>query len=303
MVEIFRSWVELVPDIEPRFETLAGDEERIVVRFGGYGHAADGGGPLEYVTLDVATIRDGRQVRAELFDAADVQGARCTARELQGARRPSGASPAMRDLADRYVAAINDRDWDALRRLYAPDMRFIDRRLIGWGELAGADAVVEILRGAIDLAPDMRISYDGIALGSTGNLIRQLVRGHMAEGGGEFEIEMLSAALAADGVYTYFELFEGAEVPAALARFEELGRADRVRAPGRAVDPPHQRTRLGRRRGLLRRGRRARGPSRASAGSRSAARRRSSSCIAPGCRSRPTWRCDSRSWRPTRSTS
>ena len=37
-----------VPDIELRFETLAGDEEHIAVPIGGYGHAADGGGAMEY---------------------------------------------------------------------------------------------------------------------------------------------------------------------------------------------------------------------------------------------------------------
>ena len=70
-VGMFRSWIDIAPDAEVRFETLAGDGEHIAVRFGGYGHAADGGGAMEYVVIGPVTVRDGRELRAELFDPED----------------------------------------------------------------------------------------------------------------------------------------------------------------------------------------------------------------------------------------
>ena len=82
MVEMYRSWAEVAPDFEVRFETLAGDDERVVVRYGGYGHAADGGGAMEYVITSVATVRDGRQQRAELFGADETSSALARLAEL-----------------------------------------------------------------------------------------------------------------------------------------------------------------------------------------------------------------------------
>ena len=79
---MFRTWVELVPDLDFRFEALAGDEQNIAVRIGGYGHAAEGGGAMEYVVLAVATLRDGRWQRAELFDDGDEEAALARLAEL-----------------------------------------------------------------------------------------------------------------------------------------------------------------------------------------------------------------------------
>ena len=52
------------------FESLAVDGDHGVVRFGGRGHAAAGGGAMEYVVTAVLTIRDGRILHSEMFDSA-----------------------------------------------------------------------------------------------------------------------------------------------------------------------------------------------------------------------------------------
>ena len=50
-VEMYRSWVEIAPDLEVSFELLDGDDEHIAARYGARGHAADGGGEMEYFVI------------------------------------------------------------------------------------------------------------------------------------------------------------------------------------------------------------------------------------------------------------
>ena len=76
-----------------------------------------------------------------------------------------------------------------MREIFAPDLRFVDHRLVGWGELEGADAFVEIVWGGVALAPDLRIDAEPSGAGQRGRRRAGIVtRGHLADGGGEFEI-------------------------------------------------------------------------------------------------------------------
>ena len=223
MVAIYRSWVEVAPDVDARFEALASDDHGIAVRFGGRGHAADGGGEFEYFSTSVSVVRDGRFTRTEMFEDGDEAAALARYEELrreQHAPRPTAGPP---ELLERYVTAVNARDFDALRGVYAPDVRMVDRRLIGWGEREGADAIIETLRGTIALAADLHLEAERTAAGAGAGVVRQLWRGHFAEGGGPFEVEMLALAIVQDELYTRVEIFEGTEMDAALARFEEIG--------------------------------------------------------------------------------
>jgi ketosteroid isomerase-like protein len=225
MAALFASWIEAVPDVEARFEALASDDETMAARWGGYGHAADGGGEMEYSMYAAVTMRGERQVRAELFDDE----AAALARREELSARP--ASP--RDVLDRFVSTYNARDWDGVREVFAPDMRFSDRRLIGWGDREGRDAFVELLAGLVELVSDVRIDARPLAVGSRAGLVRFLSRGHMATGGGEFEVAMVVLSLVDDGRTTYFEIFDEGDADAALARFEEIGaqtEAERLRA-------------------------------------------------------------------------
>ena len=127
--------------------------------------------------------------RIELFDLDAEDEARARFAELTtGATRP--ATP--RDFMDAFMAAYNDHDVGALTDLYAPDLRVVDRRPIGWGTFEGRDTYVDLLRGAFDLAPDVRIDIAPLALGQRAGLVRALLHGHLAEGGGEFELELVT---------------------------------------------------------------------------------------------------------------
>ena len=188
VMAMFRSWLETVPDLEDRVEVLASDDQHCAVRVDGYGHAADGGGALEYFLTTVNTIRDGRCRRSELFDAGEEEAALARFEELRRADRPAAAPAKPGELLERFVAAYNGRDRDALRQIFAPDLRFADRRLVGWGEHEGLDAFLGILWGAFPLAPDLRMEAVPLAQGQRAAVARYVSRGHLAAGGGELEI-------------------------------------------------------------------------------------------------------------------
>ena len=141
-----------------------------------------------------------------------------------------------------------------MRDIYAPALRILDRRLVGWGALDGRDALVDFARGGTDLAPDLRVEIELLALGRRAGVHRQLARGHLEEGGGELEIEMVVLTLSQDGQGTHIELFDAAADDAALARFEEIGaQTDPERLTARVVRLVNARD-WDRARRLLRRG-------------------------------------------------
>ena len=128
-----------------------------------------------------------------------------------------------RRLGEDMHAAVNARNWDALRSVFSLDFRLVDRRLIGWGELHGQDAYVNVVKSAVELSSDFHLEREPLVLGTRANVVRILAHGHANDGGGEWEIESLSVALIEHRLFSYFELFDGSNVDEALARFEEIG--------------------------------------------------------------------------------
>ena len=112
-----------------------------------------------------------------------------------------------------------------MRELYVPDLRFVDHRLVGWGELEGREAFIEIGHGLGALTSDLGSNRSCWSAARLGYLVRLVYRGRMVDGGGEFEIAALAVSLYRDGLVTHFEIFEGADVAAGDGRFEEIGAA------------------------------------------------------------------------------
>ncbi len=86
MVDFFRSWIEIVPDGQLRFTVLAGDDTHAVVRYVGWGHAAEGGGEMEYATIQALSFGDGRFSRGEIFEDDDEALALARFQELRADR-------------------------------------------------------------------------------------------------------------------------------------------------------------------------------------------------------------------------
>ena len=130
----------------------------------------------------------------------------------------------MRQIMERYGVAYNARDWAAIVEVFAPDVHWVDRRLVSWGEGSGIDALIEIFRGTIDLAHDLVVSKaEMMASGKSAYVVRHVYRGHFEIGGGEVEFGLAILACVTDGRIVYFEVFPDTSLGDALARFEEIG--------------------------------------------------------------------------------
>ncbi len=218
-VTLFSTWVELVPDVAVTIEVIAGDEQWLVYRFTGRGHAADGGGQMEYGVILVSLTRDGQLAGSEVFDLEDQVAALARYEEVRH-DRPASA----RELIGRYVAGMNERDLEALESLFTADLRIVDHRLVGWGELEGRDALTDVGNGMWAVAEDLRVSGELLVGGTAAHVGRFTFRGRMVDGGGDFEIATVTLNVRAGGDRVgYLEIFEATDATAALRRFEEIG--------------------------------------------------------------------------------
>jgi ketosteroid isomerase-like protein len=146
--------------------------------------------------------------------------------ELRRVADPAGGPATPRELFDRYVDLCNARDIDALANLYLPDVRFVDRRLMGWAEFRGTDEWLQIHRGFLELGEDMTMTCETLVTGRRAGVGRFTTRGRFVEGGGDFEVATVTLLQADDGRTSSMEMFSPEDVGAALARFEEIGAAN-----------------------------------------------------------------------------
>ena len=126
-----------------------------------------------------------------------------------------------REHLDRYVAAVNAADWDAVRDLLGPDMRAVDHRPIGWEETVGREASMAIIEAWAELSPGFQLSVQLLAAGPRANVARYLYHG-VAEHGVKWENEILVFAVVEGGQTTLTEMFPGDDAESALARFEDF---------------------------------------------------------------------------------
>jgi steroid delta-isomerase-like uncharacterized protein len=61
-----------------------------------------------------------------------------------------------KELGDKQIAAALSRDWDALRRLYADGVQYVDPD----GEVRGSEAAIERLRSQEEALSDMRFRIE-----------------------------------------------------------------------------------------------------------------------------------------------
>ena len=126
-----------------------------------------------------------------------------------------------REHLDRYVAAVNAADWDAVRDLLGPDMRAVDHRPIGWEETVGREASMAIIEAWAELSPGFQLSVQLLAAGSHANVARSLYHG-VAEHGVKWENEYTrfrGSRRRADHAY---RVFPGDDAGSALALFEDF---------------------------------------------------------------------------------
>jgi limonene-1,2-epoxide hydrolase len=183
------------------------------------------GGPFEAERLVCFVVKDRQQFgRFELFDSADRETAQARLGELAHTESAVGA------LVWRFVDAYNARDWAAFEASVSPDLELNDHRALGWGTSKGFDPFFARIRVGVEAAPDARVAVESWLRESENvALVRMPMRGRVAAGGGEFELDRLFVVAAAAGRIAVMEIFD-LDDDRAVQRFEELEQAAKSRA-------------------------------------------------------------------------
>ncbi|MFI5315625.1 MAG: nuclear transport factor 2 family protein [Myxococcota bacterium] len=151
------------------------------------------------------------------FEADDVDGAY---RELD--LRYAAIDPDYERL-NEFTTAADRRDWDAVAALVAPDFVMDDHRPLGWETLHGPQAWIDTMRALVELAPDVRLRIDHFARTGLASLIVSTWVG--TRDGGAFEDpKVVVSELGPDGRFRRMSQYDLAQLDAARARYEDLGR-------------------------------------------------------------------------------
>ena len=140
-----------------------------------------------------------------------------------------GAAFANRLRLMRHVSRIhNAHDWDAWQRFFADDVLIVDHRPGEWGTIRGIDAWMRHSKAIADVAPDAQWYTAAIHRVSKHGTLQHGVMIGTNQADGETRVEYLGLTWSRGGVVRSFELFPLEQLDAALARFDELERADRA---------------------------------------------------------------------------
>ncbi|MEX2538614.1 MAG: nuclear transport factor 2 family protein [Actinomycetota bacterium] len=183
----------------------------------------------------VETDAEGRAVRIVYFDADHLDAAfdALDERFLNG----EGAScdEVLRH-GDAQREALASGDKDAYRRMFADDVVLIDHRPASLGDLRGVDEILGVTAHLPSLVTDAKIRAVAVhAIEADRSLIEASMTG-TAEHGGAIEITHLRIQQWRDGRVARIELFPIDRLPAARARFDELGRASSGKPLANAAD-------------------------------------------------------------------
>ncbi len=174
----------------------------------------------------------GRVVTSVIFDpdALDAAYAELDARYAAG---EGAATPSVCAAWQRFADAFARRDWDAAAAQYAAALVVHDHRRLGWESIQGPEAYVASLRALAELAPDVRIQSDHVAMNERGLL--WVGRWLGSREGGPFDSPWIVVSEHdATGCVLRFDTYDLDQEAAARARFAELGH-DPLRIPPNAA--------------------------------------------------------------------
>ncbi len=231
-IPVLRSVAEQYPDIDVEDEILDADDHTALVHSRWRGHAADGGGEVEYELLEVGSGREGLIDTTDWFAPEHEAEAWVRLAELRAAARlaeVSGRASAERvdtespvlATALAVIEAINRREWDAARALWADDAVCVDHRLLGRGTV-DADGWLESVRLWDDLGDWVIGLREVWFIDDEGGLCVVGYAGRSADGG-VVDLEYLMAARVLDGRLVRQETYDPEDAARAWGRMRELG--------------------------------------------------------------------------------
>lgn len=207
LVGALRALVAQVPDVVAIVQDLEVSGPAVLALTQQVGTSTDGAAADWTCHFVVAIGGDSLIARMEYFDADDAPRARARFDELAHA-------DVIERLVRTFTRVYNTRDWDGLRAAY-PDVVMVDHRPASFGEMVGAEALIEHLGGLLELVPDLRVEVPEIAaVGEHGVVFRMVGSGHSTDGG-EVEIDIvLCSTLSGDLVRA--ETFQSDAMDAAV---------------------------------------------------------------------------------------
>jgi ketosteroid isomerase-like protein len=167
----------------------------------------------------------GRRRRQEIFAASRLGDALARLSERYAELLPEGAARARAAAIARSAAMMaGPHDLDRYAAALAPDLEFVDHRLLGLQSVLGREALLRWLGSLVETADDLATHVDDIlALESDRALVRRTTTGRLRASGGPFETQTLQiVAAGADGLAARIEWFDLDRLDEALARFDEL---------------------------------------------------------------------------------
>jgi hypothetical protein len=141
--------------------------------------------------------------------------------ELDVRSGASGTDP-FRVHTERYVRALNERDWAGVLAMVAPDVTVVDRRPASVADATDAETFVGNSKAFVDLVPSLIVErFDVPAVSAESGVMRLTCVG-ANEQGGRIEFEFLAVAIFEGGLIRRYEFFAPDAVEAAVARLHEL---------------------------------------------------------------------------------
>jgi ketosteroid isomerase-like protein len=219
---------------DPRFtvqEVLACDDTVMAARVAWSG-IGRGGAKFSNEMGAVCVVRDGREIRMDVYDPDDRQLMIARYVELGGGLGKLGDTASERLFAE-YTRRYARRDLDGLLELMSDAYVQVDYRTLGWDEIGkeqNAVAMRSVWAGTTDIRPEVE---EMLAADERGLVCICTYRGSAdaSGGGGQFEYPV-GFLLIVDGERaSRVEWFDPEDREAMLARYEELS----ARAPGLAA--------------------------------------------------------------------
>ncbi|HZP28043.1 MAG TPA: nuclear transport factor 2 family protein, partial [Acidimicrobiia bacterium] len=174
---------------------------------------------LTVVCLDEA----GLLCRSALYDPDQLEAAVDDLYELYLAGEGAPYAQTLRTL-DRAAKAFDDHRWDDLRPLYADDLVSVDHEPTGFGEMHGADALLDRHRVAVELAPDYRLLWTRVlAMDELGSLSESTAISTTTSGGAYTRPRLfITRVQTPSGPIVRFEQFGPDQLELAWVRYREL---------------------------------------------------------------------------------
>ncbi len=219
-----RSVLEMWDDVRVEIvDVVACADGVIAARMKWLGHGSETGGEIEIDLGTVTVIRDGRMVSVDYYEPDDRESMLARFAELTGAGGRLGDRPPERWWA-RFATLFAQHDRAGLAAMWSEDMVLVDHRAVGWEEVHGLDAMLDLADSAWATSPDVRAVIDEVmACNEHVSAIRLRYVGSAADGGGAIEIPVGYVSVFADGVAIRGEQFDPGDRDAMFARYRELG--------------------------------------------------------------------------------